>query len=36
MTRDNVIPLHRGILTPAEQTFDRDLRAERDRLSAEL
>jgi len=33
MTRDNVIPLHRGHPTPAEQTFDRDLRAERDRLS---
>lgn len=35
MTRDNIIPLHRGIVTPAESAFDRDLRADRDRLAAE-
>lgn len=31
----DIIPLHRGFLTEAEQSFDRDLRAERDGLSAE-
>ena len=32
---DNIIPLHRGHFTPAEQSFDRDLLAERDRMSAQ-
>jgi hypothetical protein len=32
MSRDNIIPLHSGHLSPAERAFDRDLRAERDAL----
>ena len=31
----DIIPLHRGYLTKAERDFDAQLRAERDRLSAQ-